>query len=105
MVLRHHNTEPDSEMPEPATTTNTERTPEQEIAELKRQMEQNIIKGRRMGRGFAMIWLAAYRGAMEMMPDQLPGGAYQPEHAAAMVANEVLTDYRIGPKMPVPERW
>ena len=105
MVLRNHNTEPksESEPPGPAATT-AKPTPEQEITELKRQMEQNLIKSRRMGRGFAMIWLAAYRGAMEMMPDQLPGSAYQPQQAAAMVANEVLIDYRLGPKMPGPER-
>ena len=99
MVLRNCNDKSENELLEPLPTNPViakARTPQF----LKQELAGNLARAERMGQVFAHIWLAAYRGALSVMPDQLEDGSHEPAQAAAACANEVLTDYRMSPKMP-----
>ena len=60
-------------------------------------MAHNIARASRKGHEFAMVWFAAYSSALEYMNlkhDGFAEGKHAPDLAAAVVADEVLKDYR-----------
>ena len=60
-------------------------------------LDHNVARAGRKGHEFAMVWFAAYSTALEYMnlkQDEFSAGKHAPELAAAVVADEVLKDYR-----------